>query len=124
MNSAGDLAAFVNFGNTEVDLWDAEIRPGGDAALRHGAEAPATAPDPFAPGTPRPGESDDRVAQRTAHGSGNGSNDAKGTGNPQAGRPIDYPDPAVQVSPQQHNVQDAVRPANRIRPHKAPGLRR
>jgi hypothetical protein len=30
MNNAGDLAAFVTFGNTEVDLWDAEIKPGGD----------------------------------------------------------------------------------------------
>jgi hypothetical protein len=43
-NNAGDLLAFVTFGNTEVDLWDAEIKPGGDAALRHGAEAPVVPP--------------------------------------------------------------------------------
>jgi hypothetical protein len=42
MNNAGDLAAFVTFGDTEVALWDAEIKPVGDAAFRHGAEVSVT----------------------------------------------------------------------------------
>jgi hypothetical protein len=42
-NSAGDLTAFVTFGNTEVDLWDAEIKPGGGPAWQHDAQAPDTA---------------------------------------------------------------------------------
>jgi hypothetical protein len=43
-NKAGDLVAFVTFGNTEVDLWDAEVKPGGDAALQRGAEAALVPP--------------------------------------------------------------------------------
>ena len=39
---AGDLVALVTFGDTEVDLWDAEIKTGDGAALRHSMQAPVT----------------------------------------------------------------------------------
>lgn len=51
-NNVGNLVAFVTFGDTEVDLWDAEIKSGGDGGLRPGAEAPVTALGPIsAPGS-------------------------------------------------------------------------
>ena len=43
MNNAGDLAAFVTFGDTEVDLWDAQIKPVDVATIRHGAQGSVTA---------------------------------------------------------------------------------